>query len=168
MTIRYETLILANPEITSDEIKSLEENIERIVKKNGGELKSFERWGKYRLAYPVEKHEYGVYFLGRFEIQNGTSAQTINDLHTLFTVKFPQFIMRHMNTRLHPHESLAYQRPESLEEAPTSQDVEPFLRDNVNTLVKQSYTGSEKRGKPHFKHTAANISEQTSDSLEQE
>ncbi|MGB8467468.1 MAG: 30S ribosomal protein S6, partial [Candidatus Babeliales bacterium] len=134
MAFYYETLILASPEVTSDETKALEEQVERIVKKSEGSLKSFERWGKYRLAYPVRKHEYGVYFLGRFAVENAHAKKAIEELHTLFTVKFPQFIMRHMSHRLVTLEQ-AYQRPESLEETP-SQDVESFLRDNnMNSLI---------------------------------
>ncbi len=68
--LRYEALMLVIPEITHDEAKALESQVESVVKNGGGATLSFERWGKYRLAYPVKRNEYGIYFLVRFEVDN--------------------------------------------------------------------------------------------------
>ena len=65
--LRYEALMLAVPEITQDEVKNLESQFEGAVSGSKGAMLSFERWGKYRLAYPVKKNEYGVFFLARCE-----------------------------------------------------------------------------------------------------
>ena len=70
--VRYETLVLTVPEITGDESKHIEKELVTIIEKNKGSLISFERWGKYRLAYPVKKNEYGVYFLIRFETEDAS------------------------------------------------------------------------------------------------
>ena len=59
--------MLTVPEITADETKSIEQQFDRVVADKKGTMVSFERWGKYRLAYPVKKNDYGVYFLARFE-----------------------------------------------------------------------------------------------------
>ena len=67
---RYEVLILAAPEITEDESRGIEKSVEELVKSVKGDVISFERWGKYKLAYSVRKHEYGVYFLARFAVEN--------------------------------------------------------------------------------------------------
>ena len=63
---RYEILMLTIPEVTEDEIKGIDPQILGILRVAKGSLVSFERWGKYRLCYPVKKNEYGVYFLVRF------------------------------------------------------------------------------------------------------
>src|SRR5947209_5684966 len=127
MTVRYETLLLATPEITAQETSSLEEQIERLVKKYEGSVGSFEKWGKYRLAYQVRKNEYGVYFLTRFDVDRTKAQALLLDLHNLFSVKLAPFIMRHLNQHLPLDVALAYQRPESLEETP-SQDIDNLLR----------------------------------------
>lgn len=136
MSNLYETLILAVPEITNDEAQSLEEQIDQIIKKNTGAMKSFERWGKYRLSYPVRKNEYGVYFLTRFEVAQEQATKLMSDLHNFFTVKLPQVVMRYMNTKLDPEKPLTYQKPESLEDI-SSRDVDLFLKENnMNGLIK--------------------------------
>lgn len=127
--IRYESLLLAVPEITRDEITELEQVIEQTVKKFQGTLISCERWGKYRLAYPVRDNEYGVYFLIRFEVASEQNEALLADMHALFSFKKAALIMRTMTTRLEPNQSLVYNKPESLDDI-SSRDVDSFLREH--------------------------------------
>lgn len=128
MISRYEALLLTVPEITADETKSLESQLDSIVKTNKGSVISFERWGKYRLAYPVRKNDYGVYFLMRFDL-NPEGMAALKDIRSLFSVKLHDLVMRDMVTSLDPNQPLTYQRPPSLEDAPT-RDVNTFLKEN--------------------------------------
>jgi ribosomal protein S6 len=130
MLKQYEALLLTVPEITGDEVKNLETQLDKIVRSGTGSTISFERWGKYRLAYDINKSEYGVFFLMRFEIPQGT--QTVNDMKTALKVKLNNVVMRDMISVLDPKQPLTYQRPRSLEEAPT-REAEGFSRDNKMT-----------------------------------
>lgn len=123
---RYEALILTIPEITKDESATLEFQIDKLVNKFKGSMISFERWGKYRLAYPVRKNDYGVYFLVRFEVEDNSTVS--NDLHTLFVVKFSDIVMRDLVSRLDENKPLEYQKPPSLEDAP-KRNVGSFLEE---------------------------------------
>jgi len=125
---RYEALMLTTPELTKDETVFIEKQIDEAVRKAAGSVISFERWGKYRLEYPVHKNDYGVYLLTRFEIPEG--SQALKDLQTIFAIKLNLIVMRHMVHALESTASLAYQRPKSLEEAPESGDGRGFLRDH--------------------------------------
>jgi len=147
---RYESLILSVPEITQDEIKTLESQIERLIKGAKGSMISFEKWGKYKLAYPVKRNDYGVYFLARFEIPANTAV--IEDIRNLCTVKFDNVVMRNIATLLSEDDSLVYQRPHSLEEAPT-RDVRTFLKENKMEGLLSSVDKAERRGaKPSAKN----------------
>ena len=126
---RYETLILVVPEITKDEAADIEASFQKTVKNLSGSMISYERWGKYHLAYPVKKHDYGVYFLARFEIERAHSATTVKDIKSLFEVRYPVVVMRNMTTAIKPGQSLAYQKPESLEDVPM-RDVDSFIKEN--------------------------------------
>ena len=146
--VRYETLLLAIPEITKDETASLERNIEQSIKKAKGSVISFERWGKYRLAYPVRKNEYGVYFLVRFEVDDEQCAELLHELNFLFSFKKADVVMRSMITYLEPQQSLSYQKPESLEDTP-SRDVDSFLRENkMESFIKSSPVESRRSIEP--------------------
>jgi ribosomal protein S6 len=119
---RYEVLILAAPEITQDESKELEKHLEKIVNSKKGEVLSFEKWGKYRLAYPVRKNEYGVYFLMRYQVLKESGILN-KEIGTTLSVRFENFIMRGVVTALTEEGSLEYQRPRSLEELPLATDT---------------------------------------------
>lgn len=115
---RYEILFLTIPEITRDETSSIESQVQKIVREHTGSLVSFERWGKMLLAYPIRHHDYGVYFLFRFEVAETSAEALIESLKTYLAVKLNETVMRHLINRLDMKASLVYQRPDSLEEMP--------------------------------------------------
>ena len=82
--LRYESLILAHPNITSDDESKLQEYFKQLATSTKGEFISFEKWGKYTLAFPVNKQDYGVYFLVRYEIPSAVVVSTLKDLELLF------------------------------------------------------------------------------------
>lgn len=120
MQQRYEVLMLAVPEVTQDEAKQVETTLAQKIAAGKGATISFERWGKYQLAYPINKNEYGVYYLLRFEVPQGTDV--IDEMKTLFSIKLNDIVMRHMFNRLDIDGPLTYQRPRSLEEAPPARE----------------------------------------------
>lgn len=124
--IRYETLVLTVPTITQDETRNIESHLERVVKENKGSMISFEKWGKYRLAYPVNKNDYGVYFLARFEVEK--TGPIVDEVKTLMAVKLESLVMRDIVTVLEPKQTLEYHRPQSLEEAP-AREMGGFMGD---------------------------------------
>jgi small subunit ribosomal protein S6 len=123
---RYEILILTIPEITKDEASTLEFQVDKLINSFKGSIISFERWGKYRLAYPVRKNDYGVYFLVRFEAEDKHAI--VKDLNTLFSVKFSDIVMRSLVSRLDANQSLEYQKPPSLEDTP-KRHISSFLEE---------------------------------------
>ncbi len=125
---KYEILFLATPEITKDESEGIKSSFSKIIRSHKGDMLSFERWGKYRLAYPVKKNEYGVYFLTRFEVENEVKNTLIADLKEAFVFKFNNVVMKNHFERLGSKGPLEYKRPESLEDNP--QDVDTFLKKN--------------------------------------
>jgi small subunit ribosomal protein S6 len=126
---RYETLFLAVPELTNDEFSMLETSVSKSLAEVKSNVISFERWGKYKLSYPVRKNEYGIYGLLRFEVESDNKTAAVDMVKTLFTIKYGDTIMRIITVSLAPNQSLSYHRPESLEEVPV-RDVDVFLKEN--------------------------------------
>lgn len=115
---RYEALILASPEITHDESGELERSIDRKIQEYKGTLISYDRWGKYQLAYPIKHHEYGVYFLVRLEVPKTNNDLVLKEIKNIFDLKFNTTVMRYVFSHLDETASLEYKRPLSLEEKP--------------------------------------------------
>jgi small subunit ribosomal protein S6 len=126
--LRYEMLFLTVPEITTDEIESIKSYFSKAVRAASGDMLSFERWGKYRLAYPVNKNDYGVYFLTRFEVAKENRDALLKDIRGSYIFKFNHLIVKNMICRLDENASLEYKRPESLEDTP--HDIDSFLKKN--------------------------------------
>jgi small subunit ribosomal protein S6 len=135
--VRYETLFLTVPEITTDEAATLEKQFDKVVSAAEGTVIAYERWGKYRLAYPVRRNEYGVYYLARFEVDDKHKDSLLDALKNFFQVKFGEIIMRNTVVRLDPLGSLDYKRPESLEEVPTK-DIDAFVKESKSLLSSTS------------------------------
>jgi ribosomal protein S6 len=168
--LRYETLILTVPELTADEASRLESQFEQTLTQHKANPISFERWGKYHLAYPVRNNDYGVYFLARFEV-NDKDALTalLNDLHMLLAVKNTELVMRHTICRLDANASLSYNRPESLEEAP-ARDVDTFLKENKMTGIGRGdrfRSGRDSRRRDDDQYEEAAILEETDQDQEE-
>lgn len=50
-----------------DRVDEVRQKIEGIITGREGSMVSFEKLGKKRLAYPIDKRQYGIYFLVNFE-----------------------------------------------------------------------------------------------------
>ncbi len=131
--LRYESLFVTVPEITSDESSGLEKSLGKAVTDAKGAVISFEKWGKYHLAYPIRKYDYGVYYLMRFEVKDEGKDAVLKDLKKLFGVNLADLIMRDVTMTLHPTGSLEYKRPESLEETP-SKDIDVIMKESKSIL----------------------------------
>jgi ribosomal protein S6 len=138
----YETLILSVPEITNDETKQLEKQLDTILQKNKSAKVSFERWGKYKLAQPVNKNNYGVYFLARFEVEQANMENLLTEMSEYLTLKAANVVMRFMNTVLDPKKGLNYAKPNPLDES--ARDLDKFLKDNkMDGLIANKTTGKD-------------------------
>lgn len=131
--VRYETLFLTVPEITSDEAATFEKQFNKAISDAQGAVLSFDRWGKYRLSYPIRNNEYGVYYLARFEVNDKEKKSLLDALKILFAVKYNELIMRDIIVHMDKAAPLEYRRPESLEETP-SPDIDSLVKESKDLL----------------------------------
>lgn len=116
--IRYEALLLTMPDLSSQQAEQLETQLETVLRENGGVLLSYDRWGKYFLAYPVMKYDYGIYFLARFEVDPARKNEALAAIRTFYAVRNAEIVLRHIIKALDSEAPLMYSRPQSLEEIP--------------------------------------------------
>ncbi len=127
--IRYETLMLAPTSITDDELGRIEKQFEALTAKAQGALDSFDKWGKYRLAYPIKKDEYGIYVLARFQAPKEAITALNKDIGTFFKIKCHEFIIRHVTARLEDDAPISYLKPEPIDAKGTS-NFDSFIKEN--------------------------------------
>jgi len=85
----YETVLLVNPELPLKDAQELSEKYQELIKKQKGEIVNTEAWGKLRLAYEVQDHKEGLYFL----IQFNSETSVLNELEK--RIKYDDNILRH-------------------------------------------------------------------------
>ncbi len=59
----YEFVFVADPRLSDDEVVSLRQAVQEIIRSRGGEVVREESWGKRKLAYPINKLNEGRYVL---------------------------------------------------------------------------------------------------------
>jgi small subunit ribosomal protein S6 len=62
----YETTVVADSLMKSDDLRDLREKIASFISNHGGQVQKAEEWGKRRLAYEIAKKQYGYYLHFRF------------------------------------------------------------------------------------------------------
>ncbi|PFG27736.1 30S ribosomal protein S6 [Corynebacterium renale] len=68
----YEIMIILNSvQDPRTAAPSLEKYLD-VVRKEGGNVEKVDVWGKRRLAYPIDKHEEGVYIVVDLECESAT------------------------------------------------------------------------------------------------
>jgi small subunit ribosomal protein S6 len=90
MIRQYETTFILDAHLPNEQIEASVEKYSRLIDKNGGKIKSVERWGKRRLAYEVKKKQYGFYVHIRFE----SEGPFIHELERVY--KLDDTIIRHL------------------------------------------------------------------------
>lgn len=75
----YELLYIVSNKFTEEELKPIQEKVEKLITDNKGEITYRENWGKKKLAYKIDHFSYGYYSLLEFDIP-GTKAQKVNDV----------------------------------------------------------------------------------------
>jgi small subunit ribosomal protein S6 len=68
---RYETIFIASPVLTDEQVDDLVRNFEGIIAEQGGELLKTDKWGRKKLAYEIQKFSEGYYTL--FEMNAGSN-----------------------------------------------------------------------------------------------
>jgi small subunit ribosomal protein S6 len=90
----YETVFIAEPEISNDQVDQLINKIKLAITANQGTLTGEDRWGRRRLAYAIHGHREGYYAILNFTAEAGV-VLAIEHLYNVTDA-----VMRHLTTRV--------------------------------------------------------------------
>ncbi len=86
---QYEIAILLHPDLEID-IESAIAKIEKILTAGGGKIVKKDNWGKRKLAYKIEKQEWGIYAFYVMELDPASVAKINN------TLRITEEVMRYL------------------------------------------------------------------------
>lgn len=67
MLNHYETVFIATPVLSENQMKEAVQKFKKIITENSGEIVHEENWGLKKLAYPIRKKSTGFYYLIEFK-----------------------------------------------------------------------------------------------------
>jgi small subunit ribosomal protein S6 len=91
---KYELVYIADPELDTEGLSTLEEKIKGWIEGAGGKAVNFDSWGKRRLAYPIKKRNDGFYIIVEIEMPPNAGVTVEQDL------RLNEQILRYMITNL--------------------------------------------------------------------
>jgi small subunit ribosomal protein S6 len=67
MLNQYETVFIATPVLSENQMKEAVQKFKKVINENKGEIVHEENWGLKKLAYPIQKKSTGFYYLIEFK-----------------------------------------------------------------------------------------------------
>ena len=79
---KYETLYLVRPDISPEDLLTIQNRVEQSVAGNGGEMIKFEKWAERDLAYRIENYTRGTYYIAVYAADSGA----VTDIERYFNL----------------------------------------------------------------------------------
>jgi small subunit ribosomal protein S6 len=64
----YELMYIISNKFAEDELKPINDKVEKTIADNGGQITKIDDWGKRKLAYPIKHFAFGYYVVVEFDI----------------------------------------------------------------------------------------------------
>jgi small subunit ribosomal protein S6 len=90
----YEITFIAEPNFDDERVNAMISKFSEFIEKQGGEVSKVERMGKKRLAYAVEKRQYGYYVYTETKMP----GEAVGPLRRWFTLS--EDVFRHLVVRM--------------------------------------------------------------------
>jgi small subunit ribosomal protein S6 len=91
---RFETFIIADPDLSEEQRTLILERVQEIMGQMNGFLIRIDPWGLRKLAYPIRKKERGFYV--RFDFCG--TGQLVNEMERFFRID--ERVLKHMSVLL--------------------------------------------------------------------
>jgi small subunit ribosomal protein S6 len=90
----YESTFIVNAALDDAQIDVVIEKVKEVIVKNGGEIRSTEKWGRKRLAYTIDKKNNGFYAFLEFKAPGDLLVKLERHFH------LEEQVIRHLTIQL--------------------------------------------------------------------
>ncbi|MBM4329366.1 MAG: 30S ribosomal protein S6 [Deltaproteobacteria bacterium] len=143
---RYESVVILDPELSDDEVRTFTERYSGIIKKQGGELIKLDDWGRKKMAYLVKKRDVGRYVLFDFV----GLPEVITEVERNF--KITESVLKFISVKLDHNVNLeafkAQRETEAAAAAPAEAPSGEAAETKAEPKAEQETAGAEKEGEP--------------------
>ncbi len=135
----YETIFILDSLLTPEEIDKTVDRIKEVIESNNGKLLTIDKWGKRRLAYEIQKKQYGFYVAIEFEAEGNLPLVLQNEYN------FNDKILRYLTYRYTKNKIKAHQKEQEKKKIQTESlsisdesPAETVVEKNENEKVKEA------------------------------
>ncbi len=115
----YETIFILDSLLATEEIDKVVDRIKELIETNGGKVVTVDKWGKRRLAYEIQKKQYGFYVAIEFESEGPLPNSLVREYN------FNDKILRYLTYRYTENKIKARNKEiEILKNQPATVDVD--------------------------------------------
>ena len=93
--MKYEIMFIVRANLEEGELAGIVKNFEEILTKNGAKIESSKEMGQRELAYEINKHKSGYYYLYEISSKDDKAEKEFNRLANL-----SEDIIRHITIKL--------------------------------------------------------------------
>ena len=90
----YELALIISPEVADEALDTTIDSVSQFITEKGGVISGVERWGKRKLAYPIEHFMEGTYVLTQFKLKPTLSKELEANL------QISEEVLRHLLIRI--------------------------------------------------------------------
>lgn len=119
---RYETTFIVNAALEDQDIDSVVSKVTKYLEDHSGDVESVDKWGRRRLAYPINKKFNGYYV----HVQYVTSPDVLPLLEKFLVLE--DTILRHLSLQL-PDELVEHRKQRELEKGKEVKDTAKESKD---------------------------------------
>jgi small subunit ribosomal protein S6 len=134
----YETTFIVNAALEDASIEPIINNVAEFITNNGGAITTLDKWGRRRLAYPIQKKHNGFYVYTMYD----APATLLPQLERYFQLE--ENVLRHLSLKMTPqaiefrqlflqsrHERMNQPVPDAPAEAVEGAAVVPLIDDVI-------------------------------------
>ncbi len=90
----YELVLVVSPEGGEEDFPATVDRVHGLIKERGGEVKNVDRWGRRRLAYPLDRFTEGYYSITQFTLD----PQDVREIER--GIELADDVLRHLVVRM--------------------------------------------------------------------
>ena len=90
----YELVVILSPELAEEDIPAAIDRLSQLIADRGGEVKDIDRWGRRKLAYPINKHLEGNYLVTQVRLDPNRTSDVEAGL------RISEEVLRHLLIRV--------------------------------------------------------------------
>ena len=90
----YELVVILSPELAEEDIPAAIDRLSQLISDRGGEVKEIDRWGRRKLAYPINRHMEGNYLVTQVRLDPDRTSDVEAGL------RISEEVLRHLLVRV--------------------------------------------------------------------